>query len=92
MTTTQPPSAHISSQPIIDIHVHIIPHDMMKPGALDLIRRGRTDFDEVEHYCHNPKDFLHYLDTIGVERAGLINYVAPQIIGFTTVVNDWIAS
>jgi uncharacterized protein len=92
MTTTQPTSAHISSQPIIDIHVHIIPHDMMKPGALDLIRRGRTDFDEVEHYCHNPKDFIHYLDTIGVERAGLINYVAPQIIGFTPIVNDWIAS
>ena len=79
-------------QPIIDIHVHIIPHHMMKPGALELIRRGRTDFDEVEHYCHNPKDFLRYLDSINVERAGLINYVAPEIIGFTPAVNDWIAN
>jgi hypothetical protein len=79
-------------QPIIDIHVHIIPHHMMKPDALELITRGRTDFNEVERYCQHPKDFLHYLDSINVERAGLINYVAPEIIGFTPVVNDWIAN
>jgi predicted TIM-barrel fold metal-dependent hydrolase len=79
-------------EPIIDIHVHIIPHHMMKPAALELVTRGRTDFDEVEHYCHNPKDFLRYLDSIDVERAGLINYVAPEIIGFTPAVNDWIAN
>jgi predicted TIM-barrel fold metal-dependent hydrolase len=79
-------------QPIIDIHVHIIPHHMMKPDALELVTRGRTDFDEVERYCQHPKDFLYYLDSINVERAGLINYVAPEIIGFTPVVNDWIAN
>jgi predicted TIM-barrel fold metal-dependent hydrolase len=78
-------------QPIIDIHVHIIPHHMMKPDALELITHGRTDFDEVERYCHNPNDFLRYLDSINIERAGLINYVAPEIIGFTPAVNDWIA-
>jgi uncharacterized protein len=80
------------TEPIIDIHVHIIPHDRMKPDALELITRGRTDFDQVEHYCHNPKDFLRYLDSINVERAGLINYVAPEIIGFAPDVNDWIAN
>ena len=79
-------------QPIIDLHVHIMPHAMMKPDALELITRGRTDFDQVERYSHNPKDFLRYLDTINVERAGLINYVAPEIIGFTPAVNDWVAN
>jgi predicted TIM-barrel fold metal-dependent hydrolase len=69
-----------------------MPHAMMKPGPLELITRGRTDFDEVEHYCQHPKDFLRYLDSISVERAGLINYVAPQIIGFTPAVNDWVAN
>jgi predicted TIM-barrel fold metal-dependent hydrolase len=78
-------------QPIIDLHVHVMPHAMMKSGPLELIRHGRTDFDEVERYCHNPKDFLRYLDSIEVERAGLINYVAPEIIGFTPAVNDWVA-
>ena len=79
-------------QPIIDLHVHIMPHAMLKPDALELITRGRADFDQVERYSHNPKDFLRYLDTINVERAGLINYVAPEIIGFTPAVNDWVAN
>ena len=73
-------------QPIIDIHVHIIPHHMMKPAALELITRGRTDFEEVERFCHDPKSFLKYLDSINTERAGLINYVAPEIIGFTPAI------
>src|SRR5256885_4632659 len=34
---------------------------------------------------------ISFLDTLGVERAGLINYVAPRIIGFTPEVNDWSA-
>jgi predicted TIM-barrel fold metal-dependent hydrolase len=79
-------------QPIIDIHVHIMPYHMMKPSAFALIRRGRSDLDEVERYTNDPRAFLGLLDRLGVERAGLINYVAPEIIGFTPAVNDWIAN
>ena len=78
-------------QPIIDIHVHIMPYGMMKPSALDLMKRGRKDYAEVERYSADPKAFLAFMDSLGVERAGLINYVAPQIIGFTPEVNDWSA-
>jgi uncharacterized protein len=78
-------------QPIIDVHVHIMPYAMMKAAALELIWRGRSDREEVEGYCADPKKFLGLLDSIGVERAGLINYVSPKIIGFTPEVNDWIA-
>ncbi|MCU1317104.1 MAG: amidohydrolase 2, partial [Candidatus Acidoferrum typicum] len=62
---------------------------MVKPSALDLIKHGRKDFADVEKYSTDPKAFLAFLDTLGVERAGLINYVAPNIIGFTPEVNDW---
>jgi predicted TIM-barrel fold metal-dependent hydrolase len=78
-------------QPIIDVHVHIMPYHMMKAAALELIWRGRTDREEVEGYCADSDKFLALLDSIGVERAGLINYVSPKIIGFTPEVNDWIA-
>ena len=64
---------------------------MVKPSALDLIKHGRKDFADVERYSADPKAFLAFLDTLGVERAGLINYVAPKIIGFTPEVNDWSA-
>jgi len=81
-----------TNQPIIDIHIHIMPFHMMKPHALDLIKRGRKDYADVERYCADPKAFLAFLDKLGIERAGLINYVAPEIIGFTPEVNDWSAN
>jgi uncharacterized protein len=78
-------------QPIIDIHIHIMPLHMLKPAALDLIKRGRKDYADIERYSADPKAFLGFLDHLGIERAGLINYVSPDIMGFTPDVNDWIA-
>ena len=78
-------------QPIIDIHIHIMPYHMMKPSAMDLMKRGRKDYADVMRYCEDPKAFRSHLDSLGIERAGLINYVAPKIIGFTPEVNDWSA-
>lgn len=77
--------------PIIDIHIHIQPLHMFKPEALALVKKGRRDFAEVEKYSSDPKAFLGFLDKLGVERAGLINYVSPDVIGFPPEVNDWIA-
>jgi predicted TIM-barrel fold metal-dependent hydrolase len=77
--------------PIIDIHIHIQPLHMFKPHALALMKRGRSDFADLERYAAEPKAFLQFLDEAGVERAGLINYVSPDVIGFTRDVNDWIA-
>ena len=68
-----------------------MPYHMMKPSAHELMKHGRKDYADVERYCADPKAFLVFLDTLGVERAGLINYVAPKIIGFTPEVNDWSA-
>ena len=77
--------------PIIDIHIHIQPLEMFKPHALELIKRGRKDYAQVERFSKDPRAFLAFLDDCGIERAGLINYVSPDVIGFTAEVNDWIA-
>jgi len=76
---------------VIDIHVHIQPLDMFKPRARELIERERGDLAEVLEVSSNPAAFLKLLDRAGVERAGLINYVSPDVIGFTSEVNDWVA-
>ncbi len=76
---------------IIDIHVHIQPLEMFKSEARELIARGRRDYAEVVEYASNPASFLNFLDRVGVERAGLINYVSPDVIGFPSEVNDWVA-
>lgn len=77
--------------PIIDIHIHVQPLEGYKPSALELVKRGRRDYDDVVKYSERPKEFLKFLDAADIERAGLINYVSPDVIGFMPDVNDWIA-
>jgi hypothetical protein len=76
---------------ITDCHIHISPLDMFKPSALELMRAKRPNFAQIEEYCRSPKAFLKFLDAAGVDRAALINYVAPEVIGFTAAVNQFIS-
>jgi len=76
---------------ITDCHIHISPLEMFKPAALQLMRAKRANFAEIESYSKSPRAFLKYLDTAGVDRAVLINYVAPEVIGFTSAVNQFVA-
>jgi predicted TIM-barrel fold metal-dependent hydrolase len=75
---------------ITDCHVHITPYRMYKPEVLAFVR-NHPKFSELESFAASPPNFLRYLDTIGVDRALLINYPSPQIVGFTNEVNDWVA-
>ncbi len=76
---------------ITDCHIHIQPLGMFKPEALALMKAKRPDFARIEEYCRSPRALLGYLDACGVDRAVLINYVAPEVIGFTSGVNDFVA-
>ena len=76
---------------ITDCHVHIQPVEMFKPAAMELMKK-RGNFEQVIEFCHSPKAFLKHLDSIGIERAVLINYVAPEIIGFTSEVNNFVTN
>jgi predicted TIM-barrel fold metal-dependent hydrolase len=76
---------------ITDCHIHIQPMEMLKPGAFELIKSKATDFDQIMEFCRSPKAFLKYLDASGVDRAVLINYVAPEVIGLSSEVNQWVA-
>ncbi len=76
---------------ITDCHIHIQPIEMFKPQALELMKKQRTNFDQIAEFCRSPKAFLKYLDAARVERAVLINYVAPEVIGFTSGVNQFVA-
>ena len=76
---------------ITDCHIHIQPVEMFKPHALELMKKKRANFEQVAEFCHSPKAFLKHLDNSGIDRAVLINYVAPEVIGFTSGVNQFIA-
>jgi uncharacterized protein len=76
---------------ITDCHVHIEPYEMFRPEALALMKAKRPNFAEIEAYARSASAFLKYLDRCGVERAALINYVAPEVMGFTSAVNQFVA-
>ena len=76
---------------ITDCHIHIEPYELFKPEALALMKAKRANFEEIESYSRSPKALLKYLDRCGVERAALINYVAPEVMGFGPEVNQFVA-
>ncbi len=76
---------------ITDCHIHIQPMEMFKPAALALMKKKRANFDQVLEFCKSPKAFLKHMDSIGLDRAVLINYVSPDLMGFTSGVNDFVA-
>jgi len=77
---------------ITDCHIHIQPYEMFKPGPIEVMRKARGKFDDIMEYSRSPKSLLKYLDSVGVERAMLINYVAPEVMGLTAEVNEWVVN
>ena len=69
---------------VTDCHVHINPFWQMRPDALALL--GHRD-PATARLVREPKAFLEYLDRAGVERAVLVNYVSPEVIGYTEETN-----
>lgn len=76
---------------ITDFHLHIQPWHMFRPDAIEHMKKDRKDIDDVLKSLESPKAFLKYLDQAGIERAALINYVSPDVMGFTSEVNPWIS-
>ncbi len=77
---------------ITDCHIHIQPAEMFKAGPLEVMKKARGHYDDILEYCRSPRALLKYMDSIGLERAVLINYVAPDTMGFTHEVNAWVTN
>jgi hypothetical protein len=63
---------------VTDCHVHINPLWEMRPDAVRML--GRTD-ERAAQFLKEPNEFLEYLSAADVERAVLVNYVAPEVLG-----------
>jgi uncharacterized protein len=77
---------------VIDAHIHVQPWRQLRPAALDTLSHGRRDLDQIHRLFENPGAFLAFLDEQGIDRAVLVNYVSPDVIGFTDEVNAWIGA
>jgi predicted TIM-barrel fold metal-dependent hydrolase len=75
---------------IIDLHVHLQPWEQHKP-EVQARMEGRPGAAEIAALMRRPDEVLKLMDRAGVERIGIINYVAPDVMGFTSEVNEYCA-
>jgi uncharacterized protein len=75
---------------VVDAHLHVQPWRQFRPEALERMARGRKDLDSIRRLCDDPAAFLRFLDGEGVDRAVLVNYVSPDVIGFDEDVNAFV--
>ena len=75
---------------VFDVHLHVQPHAEFSPESREFIERGRTDLDLYREIEASPDRLLRFLDAQGIDRACLINYVAPDTLGLSDAVNDWV--
>ena len=79
----------LMSVPIIDAHVHVQPWRMIKPAALEMIRAKRPDQQRLYDLMYDPPAFVRYLDEERIEQVVSINYVSPDVMGFTEEVHAY---
>ncbi len=75
---------------VTDCHVHINPLWEMLPAARALMERERGGLEPLDPYLNDPSRFLASLDRAGVDRAVLVNYVSPEVVGYTERSNDFV--
>src|ERR1700694_3099232 len=76
---------------VFDCHVHVAPWAQMPPATRELFSRHWRDRERLERAISDPDAFLRLMDEEGVERAALVNYVSPDVMGFDASVNGWVA-
>jgi len=73
---------------VTDCHVHVNPLWEMRPDAVRLLE-GMDP--ETARVVREPKQLLKRMDAAGIERAVLMNYVAPVVIGYTEATNEFVS-
>ncbi len=74
---------------VFDIHLHVQPWQMLNPRIVPLIddesHRGAKEI------LSSPDALLAWMDREEIDRACCINYVSPDVMGFTNEAIDWVA-
>ncbi len=85
------PRAGGSLKPFVDVHIHIQDWSELLPAVRKRMEHGRSDLAQVRRFQKDPDAFASFLDEQRVARAGLVNYVAPDLMGFTWRANEFAA-
>ena len=76
---------------VTDVHIHLEPFKNLKPTVIETMRKTNPEFDDVVEWLEDPRALLDHLDAAGVERACLINYAAPEVMGLGLDVSTFVS-
>ncbi len=78
---------------VYDCHLHVQPwHEIREPVRALLEKERRAELPQLLAFQEDPDALVGFLDEEGVDRAVLVNYVAPDVSGFTEAVNPWVSA
>ena len=78
--------------PVVDAHVHIMPWDQVRPDAKARMAAGRKDLEEMLALFRDPHRLIAYMDERNIEKLVMINYITPEVVGFTEEANVFSAN
>lgn len=81
----------IDGYAVTDVHVHVHPEGMIRPEAGALLETGRGGGPSMRALGADPRLLLSLLDAWGIERAAIITYVSPDLMGYPREINEWCA-
>jgi len=82
----------LPSQGVVDLHIHVQPWHDMPEAVRRQMWKDEATAERMRALSEDPRVLLAFLDGEGVERAAVINYVAPRVMGFTSRVNPWVSA
>ena len=76
---------------VVDIHAHIIPWEMLNPAAAAVLKAPHSNHASLHELTTQADKLVAYMDACNVEWLGLVNYLSPQVMGYTEAINDFSA-
>lgn len=76
---------------IFDVHLHIQPVSEFQNEARKIMVHefSAADIEKIKKIMFDPQVCENFLDSEGIEKASIINYVDPAVLGFSENVNDY---
>jgi uncharacterized protein len=75
--------------PVTDAHIHVQPWWELKPEVLEVMTRTHPG-PGLREIMEKPDLLLRRMDEDGIERAVLVNYPSPDLMGFSEKVNEYV--
>lgn len=78
--------------PVTDAHIHVQDWTELKPEVFAAMTRGHSadELAGLRAIMADPAKLLAHMDEAGIERAVLVNYPSPDLMGFTEAVNEFV--